>query len=85
MSESQKIDYMTAGEKDKQLQMLKEYIKKGWPKEKRHVHESVKCYFGFQEELSEQDNIFFKGDKIIIPHSKINEVLNTIHSNHIGI
>lgn len=65
--------------------LLKRYVHEGWPAEKQDVHELVKMYFPFQDEITETENIFFKGEKIIIPMLKRKEVMKLLHQSHIGL
>ena len=57
----------------------------GWPEERKFVNEKAKPYFTLREELTECDNIFLRGERIIIPKEKRSEVLKILHSNHVGI
>lgn len=37
---------------DPEMQMLKDYIMKGWPAEKSPVHKDIQKYWTFKEEIS---------------------------------
>ena len=78
-------EYQEAAAKDQQLQSVKSYIKNGWPNERKNVIDLAKPYFNFREELTETDNVFLRGERIIIPKEKRGEVLRLLHESHIGI
>lgn len=54
------------GRKNEEIQTLMEYIKKGWP-DKRNVKECVKIYYGFRDELSSENELVYKSNRIVIP------------------
>ena len=71
--------------KDRALQALKEYIMTGWPSQKSKVQPETCPYFKFQDELSVQEGILFKGSRIIIPVALRREMLRKVHEGHLGI
>ena len=44
-----------------------EYVLKGWPSEKDQVEELAREYRGFKEELSIEDGLLFKSDRLVVP------------------
>lgn len=42
-------------------------------------------YYSFQDELSVQDGIIFRGERAVIPDTFGGEITKLIHSSHIGI
>ena len=42
------------------------------------------AFWTYQDELSEVDGILLKGEKILIPQSLRSDMLNRIHSTHLG-
>ena len=48
-------------QQDNALQTLKKYIQEGWPENKADIPEEVKAYKGLQDELSEANELLFKG------------------------
>uniref|UniRef100_A0A8C7YWC8 Gypsy retrotransposon integrase-like protein 1 n=1 Tax=Oryzias sinensis TaxID=183150 RepID=A0A8C7YWC8_9TELE len=74
-----------ATEQDATLQTLQQTISKGWPNEKCKVPSQVRLYFSFKEELSFQDGIIFRGERAIVPDSLRKEIIQRIHSSHLGV
>ena len=53
-----------ATKSDKQSCRLMKIIMSGWPNEKKRMREDLKSYYTFREEISVQDGLIFKGDRI---------------------
>ena len=71
--------------KDEDLQSLVHVVQKGWPEMKAALPEPVKPYFHLRDELSVQDGVLFRGNRVIIPRSMRADTLKKIHQSHIGI
>ncbi|CAG2186134.1 unnamed protein product [Mytilus edulis] len=71
--------------KDQQMQELKEVIQEGWPSNKWNVPSNVSIYFDIRDELTLQNGLLFKGERVIIPKSLRTVMIKKIHSSHIGI
>ena len=57
----------------------------GWPERKHLVPQEVKAYFSSHDELSVQDGLLFKGNRVVIPTSLRQSIIQKIHSTHMGI
>ncbi len=58
-------------EKDDTLQTLIKTIREGWPTNKRNVPNEIVHYYSFQDELTVQDGIVFKGERVYLMHSEV--------------
>ena len=67
------------------LQHLKSFIIAGWPSTKDEMYRDLKPYWPYRDELAVIDGVVLKGRHIIIPTSLKQQVLDQLHSNHIGI
>jgi transposase InsO family protein len=74
-----------ATEQDESLQLLQKVIIKGWPDNKNQIPAQVTPYFNFRDELSVQDGLIFRGERLVIPHRIRKDMMTRIHSSHIGI
>ena len=74
-----------ATEADATLRQLKTIMRQGWPASKEEVPENVRDYFSFREELSIQNGLVFKGERLVISASMRDNMLAKIHGSHIGI
>ena len=68
-------------ELDEGLQLLKHIIKIGWPETK----EEIRWYFYFRGEVSIQDGILFKANRVIVPVALRPYMIMQVHSSHHGI
>ena len=74
-----------ATEKDPTMTKLRDTIRHGWPEQRSETPQELRVYWNFREELSEAQGIILKGDKIVIPVSLRKEMLDKIHSSHLGM
>ena len=70
---------------DDVLLKLTDMIMNGWPESKCNVPISVLPYYHIRDELSVQDGLIFKGDRVVIPLNLRKEIKQTIHSCHVGV
>jgi transposase InsO family protein len=83
---------------DADLQQVSRFVREGWPydrtaapEEVRSTHvradipEAVRPYFLIRDELTIEDDILYKGNRIIIPKKMRLGVMQRIHQSHIGI
>ena len=70
---------------DAEMENLKTVIRKGWPETKQEVPANIQDYFPFRDELTLQDRVVLKGDRVVIPPSLRQEMKERVHSSHIGI
>jgi hypothetical protein len=52
---------------DEQMQELKEVIQNGWPNRKYDVPPSAMIFFDVRDELTVQNGLIFKGERVVIP------------------
>lgn len=69
---------------ERDLSVLKTTILNGWPLEREHVPPEIGHYFNFRHELTLHDGIILKGERILIPKDMRKEMMEMIHSSHIG-
>ena len=70
---------------DNVLGELGQIIAKGWPNERQAVSPTIAPYFDDRDELSMQNGVIFKGERAVIPQILRKDILNRIHSSHIGM
>ena len=85
VSEETEALIQQATESDATLPELKSIIRKGWPPTKEEASASIRDYFPFHEELSLQNGVVFKGERLVIPTSVREDMSTKIHASHIGI
>ena len=70
---------------DPVLQELDTVIMEGWPNDRRRVPDRLLPYFSYRDELTIQDGIIFRGERIVIPSSLRKSMKEKVHAGHIGI
>ena len=71
--------------RDSTLQELMRTILDGWPTDKALLPLSLTLYFTFRDELTIQDGLIFKGERVLVPQSLRREMMQAIHATHSGI
>ena len=66
------------------LQMLNSIVLGGWPEHKEERPIAIRDYWAIRDEISAQDGVLFKSQRIIIPKAMRPEMLRQIHYNHVG-
>ena len=75
-----------ATHKDREMQLLTQQVKLGWPRKINKVDDQIKCYWSFREDITVTDGILVKGHRIILPRSmRMNTCLKQVHEGHFGM
>ena len=70
---------------DESLQVLKAMVQGGWPEHKSDVPSIISPYFDMRDEMTIQDGLIFKGERVVVPRSSRSELLKRIHNSHLGV
>ena len=70
---------------DPSLQELKCVITLGWPEDKSKVAPQVHPFFSIRDELTIQDGLIFRGQRVVVPQSLHPMIKTKLHSSHMGI
>ena len=63
--------------------MLKHTIIQGWLQERKELPTQLTPYFSMRDELTVQDGLIFRGQRIVVP-SAVRPEMKKIHSSHLG-
>ena len=74
-----------ATNQDEVCDQLRNTIIQGWPTEKMDLPAVLHPYFHTRDEMSVQNGLIFKGDRVLIPLSLQSDIKRSIHSSYIGI
>lgn len=69
---------------DPTMNLLKDVIYNGWPPYRKQCPQELWEYWNFRCDLVLEDGLVLKGNRIVIPKSMQNQVLQTIHVGHMG-
>ena len=75
----------TVIEHDRQMRTLQNAIFKGWPETQPDCNQLILEYWNHRDELPFVKGLIFQGQKIVIPESLRAEMLNQIHTGHLGV
>ena len=71
-------------DKDETLQILKSVILQGWPREKCDAPAQMTPCYSVRDELSVQDGLIFRGERVVIPKALCGDIKQRVHSSHMG-
>ena len=72
-------------QREESLQVLKAVIENGWPENKSTLSLLASPYFETRDELSVQDGLIFKGERVVVPKAARSGFLKSIHNSHLGV
>ena len=75
----------TATSKDTEMIVLRNMICDGWPTSFKKVPIMLRSYWTFRDELTFEDGLLFKGQRIIISTTFQRDVLSRLHASHQGV
>ena len=67
------------------LRQLTSMIVKGWPDTLQEVPPAIRCYSSFRDRLFIEDGLILKGQRLLIPNSLCEDILEQLHYGHLGI
>jgi hypothetical protein len=70
---------------DCQMQKLKGYILRGWPKSQKSVVKDIQEYWNIRDELHIAEEVIFVGERAVIPRTLRKTMLSLLHESHQGI
>ena len=85
ISEAKKAQLQNATENDEQMQQLCAMIKNGWPTNISNVPTALREYWKVKHNLHMSDQLILMKDRLVIPASMQNYILQCIHKGHMGI
>ncbi|KAL0149263.1 hypothetical protein M9458_055497 [Cirrhinus mrigala] len=85
VSDNKLKEMIAATAQDTQLTTLNQVTKTGWPDTYKQCPPLIREYWNHRCDISEIDGIMFKGEKIIVPQSLRKDMLDRIHTGHMGM
>ena len=71
-------------QRDPILAMVYQLTQQGWPHQRRHIPHLVRRYWDFRDELSTDDGMLLKRQRLIIPAELQEEYLIHLHEGHLS-
>ena len=70
---------------DQSLTILGAIILKCWPNQKDGIPMEALAYFNYRDELTIQDGIVYRRDRIVVPKALRQDTKNQVHAGHLAI
>ena len=70
---------------DPTLCALRDTINQGWPDKRRNVKPSLRHYWPMRDLLSTEDDLIIMSERIVIPSTMQQSILENIHTGHQGV
>ena len=83
MRVSTQEEWVKALEEDQVLQQVRTYVSTGWPREK-NLSPVVQPYVKVADEISIEDGVLIRADKLIPPHMLRGKIIKQAHEGHLG-
>lgn len=77
-------DVLANVDSDQEMQELKTVILNGWPERKSGLPRGATEHYSVCEELTVQDGLIFRGERVVVPRGVRKQMVQQIHSTHIG-
>ena len=74
-----------ATDSDPDMKLLMTTIKDGWPFTVTAVPAGIKNYFNFRDELTVQNGLIYKGERLVVPPHARQNMITKVHASHIGL
>lgn len=78
-------EFKQATKADDELQDLSKIIQTGWPGRIKSLKPGIRQYWSVRDRLTVADGLVLLGERIVIPRSLRNKVLEKIHGSHFGV
>lgn len=85
LSERRVSQFVRETQKDSEMTKAIEYCKKGWPGSRSNMSFDLKQYYKVRENLYVNEGLFFFNNKLVVPKSLRQEMLELIHESHFGM
>ena len=74
-----------ATQSDPTLCSLAKTVHEGWPQSKKDYPKQLLDFWSFRQEISEEDGLLYKNQRMIMPHSERLETLKVLHLGHYAV
>ena len=70
---------------DLTLNSLAKTVHRGWAQSKKDCPEQLLDFWSFRQEISEEDGLLYKNQRLLMPHSERLETLKVLHLGHYAV
>ncbi|XP_003748674.1 uncharacterized protein K02A2.6-like [Galendromus occidentalis] len=80
MSDTRWTQLQQHTKEDPQIQHVMQYIRFGWPK--ADCHALTRVFWDFKEELTEEEELLYSGQRLVVPDKSRKRVIEVLHGAH---
>ena len=84
VTERRLLELRSATKEGRSMQQLQQIIVEGWPEDKIHHDPEVRPYFSMRKEITVQDGLIFRGNRVVVPMTQRAVLKEKLHSTHLG-
>lgn len=85
IADARLTEIMNETAQDRTMQTIISYIQEGWPKTVDRVPDNAKIFFNYRNELSTQEGLLFRNDRLVIPYVLRRKLVDCCHISHNGV
>ena len=85
VSKSRLQELRLATQSDTTLHSLTKTVHEGWPQSKKDCPKQLLDLWSFRQEISKEDGLLYKNQRLIVPHSERLETLKVLHLGHYAV
>ena len=85
ISKTRQQEFRLATQSDPTLCSLAKTVHEGWPQSRKDCPEQLLDFWSFRQEISEEDGLLYKNQRLIVPHSERLETLKVLHLWHYAV
>ena len=74
-----------ATQSDPTLYSLAKTVHEGWPQSMKDCSKQLLNFWSFRQEISKEDGLLYKNQRLIVPHSERLETLKVLHLGHYAV
>ena len=74
-----------ATQSDQTLCSLTKTVHEGWPQSKKDCPNQLLDFWSFRQEISEEDGLLYRNQRLTVPHSEMLETLKVLHLGHYAV
>ena len=68
-----------------ELRLATKTVFEGWPQSRKDCPKQLLDFWSFKQEISEEDGLLYKNQRLIVPHSERLETLKVLHLGHYAV
>ena len=85
VTERRLLELRSATKEDRSILQLQQVTVEGWPEDKIHLDPELRPYFSTRNEMTVQDGLIFRGNRVVVPMTQRAVLKEKLHLTHLEI